>query len=398
MKKGKRILALLTTFILAVAMFIPLNAFASTNLVTVAQSYSKTSLTQGETFTVTLTLSNIDTVNGISSASLSYLIDPAKIEFVSATHMATAGGEPDWPIGYNTNTKKVNVGYIDQSGGLHPILVNGIYATLTFHVLDTATGTTTITESKGTFYNKNIDPDTQTGVPVTVTLTAPTTKTITINPASTPATGCTVDQATASVLVGASTSALTATVQPTTGTTDTITSWRSDSANATVTNAGVVTGVSAGTAHIYAKTSNNIESLNYCTVTVTNPLSTACDITSFSIGSYPVSTNGTAITVTVPYETDVTALTPTIGVSDNASVVGSGVSTSFASSKDYIVTAQSGATKTYTVTVVKSAKLIPTFGLTVDQATKEYTLTINNASAGSLYQVWVEEQDRKSVV
>ena len=78
------------------------------------------------------------------------------------------------------------------------------------------------------------------------------------------------------------------------------------------------------------------------------------DITSFSIpGQIGVSNIGTnAITVTMPYGTDVTSLRPNITVSLGARTSpASGVAVNFTNPVTYTVTAESGVARTYTVTV-----------------------------------------------
>ncbi|SHK35344.1 protein of unknown function [Reichenbachiella agariperforans] len=62
------------------------------------------------------------------------------------------------------------------------------------------------------------------------------------------------------------------------------------------------------------------------------------------------------IDLTVPFDTDVTALTPSITISDKATVSPeSGTSQNFSSSVDYTVTAEDGTSHTYSVTVSKEA-------------------------------------------
>jgi len=92
-------------------------------------------------------------------------------------------------------------------------------------------------------------------------------------------------------------------------------------------------------------------------VTVTGSTkSPAKDITSFSFAS-PAATgtiNGTNITLNVPFATDLTALVPTIVVSDNATVSPlTGVAQNFTSPVNYTVTAEDLTTKVYTVSVKK---------------------------------------------
>ncbi|MDH8679081.1 S-layer homology domain-containing protein [Fusibacter bizertensis] len=85
-------------------------------------------------------------------------------------------------------------------------------------------------------------------------------------------------------------------------------------------------------------------------------LSMSCDISSFSITAPEVAgvIEGTNITLTVPFETDVTSLISNILISAGATVSPlSGATTDFTSPVDHMVTAEDGiTTKTYTVTVV----------------------------------------------
>jgi len=90
------------------------------------------------------------------------------------------------------------------------------------------------------------------------------------------------------------------------------------------------------------------------TVTVT-PASSAKDITSFTISGQVSSTidavAGT-VTVVMPYGTNVTSLTPTITVSQYATInPASGVAQDFTNPVVYTVTAQDNSTKAWTVTV-----------------------------------------------
>jgi hypothetical protein len=88
------------------------------------------------------------------------------------------------------------------------------------------------------------------------------------------------------------------------------------------------------------------------------PLSSEADITSFAFADLdPVvngSISGTNITATVPYDVDVTALTPTIAVSENATIApASGVANDFSQPVTYTVTAEDGTENTYTVTLTQ---------------------------------------------
>ena len=84
--------------------------------------------------------------------------------------------------------------------------------------------------------------------------------------------------------------------------------------------------------------------------------SSAKTLSSFTFGTLnPAVTgsiSGNTITATVPFGTNVTALAPTIGVSDKATVSpGSGVARDFSSAVTYTVTAEDGSTAAYTVNV-----------------------------------------------
>lgn len=82
------------------------------------------------------------------------------------------------------------------------------------------------------------------------------------------------------------------------------------------------------------------------------------NITAFIINGVAGVINGTNITVTLPAETTVTALSPTIALSAGATVAPtSGTSKNFTTPQQYVVTAADTAadtttTKTYTVTVI----------------------------------------------
>ncbi|GAB4340447.1 MAG: hypothetical protein OHK0038_19940 [Flammeovirgaceae bacterium] len=94
--------------------------------------------------------------------------------------------------------------------------------------------------------------------------------------------------------------------------------------------------------------------------------SSAKDILTFVINSVNGVISGTNITVTLPTGTNVTSLTPTITVSEFASVSpSSGSSQNFTNDVVYTVTAQDGTTKQYTVSVVLSDDYYaPAYGLT----------------------------------
>ncbi len=87
------------------------------------------------------------------------------------------------------------------------------------------------------------------------------------------------------------------------------------------------------------------------TVTVSVAPSTSKDITKFTILGVDGAITGTSITLTLPFGTNINSLTPTIIHTGTSISPASGVAQSFASVRQYVVTAMDGSTKTYTVTV-----------------------------------------------
>jgi hypothetical protein len=89
------------------------------------------------------------------------------------------------------------------------------------------------------------------------------------------------------------------------------------------------------------------------------------DITAFTISGIGGTIEANTISLTVPYSTDLTSLTPTITIWGGSYVSpASGVAQDFSSPVVYTVTAADGSTKKYTVTVTKapsSAKDITAF-------------------------------------
>ena len=84
--------------------------------------------------------------------------------------------------------------------------------------------------------------------------------------------------------------------------------------------------------------------------------SSSKDITAFTIGDRVGVISGTDIAITMPYGSSVTSLTPTITVSEDASVSpASGVAQNFTSPVVYTVTAADDSEKAYTVTVTVAA-------------------------------------------
>ena len=99
------------------------------------------------------------------------------------------------------------------------------------------------------------------------------------------------------------------------------------------------------------------------------------------------SMSGTAVTVTLPYGTDVTALTATADYTGASISPNPETATSYASPVDYTVTAEDGTTETYTVTVnvaLNPAKAITAFAITspvdavgiIDETAKTITVHV----------------------
>ncbi|MBL9019692.1 MAG: Ig-like domain-containing protein [Myxococcales bacterium] len=87
------------------------------------------------------------------------------------------------------------------------------------------------------------------------------------------------------------------------------------------------------------------------TVTVNLALDDSKDIIRFTIMGVDGVITGTTISVTLPFGTNPTSLTPTIVITGVSVSPASGVAQDFTSARQYVVTAMDGSTKTYTVTV-----------------------------------------------
>lgn len=115
-------------------------------------------------------------------------------------------------------------------------------------------------------------------------------------------------------------------------------------------------------------------------------------ITGFTLSNSSLSTSinesSKTITISAPYGTNVSALTPTVTISANATVSPtSGAIQDFTSPRSYVVRAQNGSTQTYVVSVVfgprSTANLITSFtfpdiggaSTTIDQTSR--TITVN---------------------
>jgi hypothetical protein len=96
------------------------------------------------------------------------------------------------------------------------------------------------------------------------------------------------------------------------------------------------------------------------TVTITLAANDAKDITSFVIGTAHGTIGTSTIAVTVPHDTDVTMLAPTITITGTSVSPSSGTIEDFTNPVSYVVTAADGTIKTYTVTVTTAPLCDPT--------------------------------------
>ncbi len=113
----------------------------------------------------------------------------------------------------------------------------------------------------------------------------------------------------------------------------------------------------------------------------TDTISSEKDIFSFSILDVDGNIDGSNILLTLPFETDLTALTPTITISPKASVTpASGTAQDFTAPIAYTVTAEDLSTKIYYVVVSKET-------LTCDEIKAAFTHAIasSNCSDASVY-------------
>jgi len=135
----------------------------------------------------------------------------------------------------------------------------------------------------------------------------------------------------------------------------------------------------------YTVTATDASTQDYIvTVTIAAP-SSAKAITSFVIGSSTGTIDETAhtVAVTVPFGTVVTALAPTIVVSDKATVdPASGAAKDFTAPVTYIVTAEDNTTQAYIVTVIVAT---PSNVATVTSAI--YTVSALEDGAGTITNV-----------
>jgi hypothetical protein len=106
---------------------------------------------------------------------------------------------------------------------------------------------------------------------------------------------------------------------------------------------------------IYTVTAEDGSQKSYAVVVKHAP-SSAMEMYVFNIGQNVGVLSGTTVTVTAPYDTDVTKLAPTIIFSGKSVSPASGAEQDFTNPVTYTITADDNSTKSYTVTVIRHGK------------------------------------------
>lgn len=117
------------------------------------------------------------------------------------------------------------------------------------------------------------------------------------------------------------------------------------------------TSLALGTHSITARYAGNAANDPSISAAMTIQIANPTDILSFTFPGLPTPTiSGTNITVTVPFSTNVTALSPTYSLASGGSCVpASGTTLDFTGTQNYVVSAAGFADKIYAVTVTKAA-------------------------------------------
>ena len=117
------------------------------------------------------------------------------------------------------------------------------------------------------------------------------------------------------------------------------------------------TSLALGTHSITARYAGNAANDPSVSAAMSIQISNPTDILTFTFPGLPTTTiTGTNITVTVPFSTNVTALSPTYTLASGGSCVpASGSTLNFTGTKNYVVSAAGFPDKTYAVTVTKAA-------------------------------------------
>ena len=125
-------------------------------------------------------------------------------------------------------------------------------------------------------------------------------------------------------------------------------------------------GKGTGVVNVVSADGKNKATYKINITTKEDPRSKANDITSFVLAGAEGKIENNVINVEVPYGTELTKLTPTIKCSDKATVVvkgTDGVTADFSNPVTYVVTAENGTTKEYTVNVKVLSSIIVNQGL-----------------------------------
>ena len=123
----------------------------------------------------------------------------------------------------------------------------------------------------------------------------------------------------------------------------------------------------------------------------TPPASSEANITSFSLAGVSGSISGSSITLSVPYGTDISSLSPQITNSPKSTITpAAGTSRDFSSPVTYVVTAEDGTTTTsYTITVtildpdqvvISRFEVEGSESVDIDESAKTITINVNEGS------------------
>ncbi|MCL1797337.1 MAG: DUF5018 domain-containing protein, partial [Eggerthellaceae bacterium] len=101
------------------------------------------------------------------------------------------------------------------------------------------------------------------------------------------------------------------------------------------------------------------------------------DITSFALAGVAASISGTNISVEVPYGTDLSSLVPTLAHNGVNISPAASAAQNFNAPVQYVVTAEDGTTKTYTVTATVSRQILEgNFGTWTGTGTRSTTIEV----------------------
>lgn len=213
-------------------------------------------------------------------------------------------------------------------------------------------------------------------------------------------TGVSLDKTQASVVVG-QTLQLTATIAPTDATNAKVSWSSSDAAIATVSDAGLVSGVKAGSATITVTTSDGAKTAT-CALTVTLPAVTGVSLNKSSTSLLVGGTETLVATVTPSNAAD-TSVTWATSDSSVATVSKSGLVTGVKAGTTKITVTTTDGGKTATCTVTVSAVSIAVTGMTLNKnstvllTTKTETLYPIITPANATNQVVTWSSDKPSV-